>query len=115
MKIEKATLPIPLNEANFDTEVLDTAVPVLVTYGAEDVAACRPVDALCRGLAELFDGFVKVARVDIETAPVLADRFDVDSLPSVLLFHRGRVVGRWVGVLPRLEIERAMSARLPAA
>lgn len=115
MKIEQSTLPVPLNEDDFDSAVFDTSYPVLVVFGAEDVEACRPIDAFAARLAGAFDGFVKVARVDVETSPALVGRFGLQSVPTVLLFHGGRVVGRWSGALSRMEIERAMSARLPAA
>ncbi len=96
-----------LNEATFDGAV--AGEPVLVDFWAP---WCRPCKALEPILEELPVG---VARVNVDEEPGLASRFDVFSIPTVILFAGGEPRGSVVGVRPKAHFEQWLAEVLPAA
>jgi thioredoxin len=95
-----------LDEATFDTAVADE--PVLVDFWAP---WCRPCKALEPILEELP---VDVARVNVDEEPEIASRYDVLSIPTVILFSGGEARGAVVGVRPRAYFEQWLAEVLPA-
>ena len=97
-----------VTDANFQAEVIESETPVLVDFWAP---WCRPCKALEPILEELP---VEVARVNIDEEVGLASRFDVLSIPTVILFSGGEPLGSVVGVRPRAHFERWLAEVLPA-
>jgi len=97
-----------------DTKTFDDAVagsPVLVDFWAP---WCRPCKALEPILAEL-EATVSVARVNVDEHPAIGARYDVLSIPTVILFAGGAPVGSMVGIRPKAHFEDWLSEVLPAA
>jgi len=86
---------------NFDSEVLQSTQPVLVDFWAAWCAPCRMLGPTVERLAEQYAGRVKVVKVDVDENQDLAARYQVFSIPTVVLFHNGREEQRWVGVRPQ--------------
>jgi thioredoxin 1 len=99
----------------FDAEVLQAKLPVVVEFGAVWCAPCRMMEPHLRSLAEEHAGALLVRKVDVDNEPDLADRFDVRSLPTMLVFSRGEVIGRIVGAVPQEKLRRFATAGLAAA
>ncbi|MHB0915547.1 MAG: thioredoxin [Thermoleophilia bacterium] len=87
--------------ANFDAEVLESEVPIIVDFWADWCAPCRMVSPLIREIAEDQDGGIRVAKLNIDDHGEIAERFGVMSIPTVVLFKDGEPVKQVVGVLSK--------------
>ncbi len=84
----------------FASEV-EAAAPVLVDFGAEWCGPCRMVAPVLDDLSREMAGRLKVVKLNIDENPVTADRYQVRSIPTLLLFKGGVVVDQVVGALPK--------------
>ena len=89
-----------LTSENFDTAV-GGAQPTLVDFWAEWCGPCRMIAPAISELAEDFKGRAVVGKVNVDDEPQIAEKFRVRSIPTLLFFQRGEVVGQVVGVQPK--------------
>jgi len=106
--IHRAAAPIQLTDATFDNFINNTHKPVLVDFWA---AWCAP----CRMLAPILETFnqsqtsISVAKVDTEKNPLTASRFQIFSIPTMILFIAGQEVKRIQGAVPLQVLEKELS------
>lgn len=101
---------LDLTTANFEAEVLNSDVPVLVDFWAKWCGPCRAIAPMISELATQYEGKVKVAKVDVDSAQELAIKYDVSSIPALMIFKGGQVVQRWVGNPGKPRLIQALDA-----
>ena len=97
---------IILSEDNFEKEVLQSEIPVLVDLWATWCGPCRMLAPTIAKIAEEQEGKVKVCKLDVDECPTLAARFGISSIPTLMVFENGQVKASSVGVQSKSQIER---------
>jgi len=95
---------IEVNEVNFESEVLQSNLPVLVDFWAEWCGPCRMLSPLLDEIATEQSDRLKVAKVNVDDSPALAERFGVQSIPTLLYFADGELRDRTVGAVGKRTI-----------
>jgi thioredoxin 2 len=109
----KTSLPFPeepviLTDATFQSEMERSPLPVLVDFWAPWCGPCRAIASTIEQLASEMAGRVRFAKLNVDENPVTAQRFNVASIPTLLVFKGGREIDRIVGVQPKSEIARRL-------
>lgn len=90
---------------NFETEVKQSDVPVLIDFWADWCMPCKMIAPVLEELAEDYDGRLKIGKLDVDAEPDIAANYNVVSIPTLLLFKNGQVVNQHVGAGPRPVLE----------
>ncbi len=93
---------------NFQERVLDSEVPVLVDFWANWCPPCKMIAPLVEEIARKYSGKLAVGIVDDDADPDIAPKYDVQGLPTLILFQKGQLVQRLVGFRPQKQIEDAL-------
>ncbi len=92
---------LEFNERNFEQEVLKSDKPVLVDFWAEWCAPCRMMAPAVEAAAEQFAGRAKIGKLNVDENQSLAGRYNIRSIPTLLLFKNGQVQEQLVGARSR--------------
>ena len=90
-----------VQQDSFESQVLQSDHPVLVDFWAEWCMPCKMVEPVLEEIADEHDGSLSVGRVNVDEAAELATRYNVVSIPALLLFKNGEVVGEHIGAAPK--------------
>jgi thioredoxin 1 len=96
---------ITLTSANFEAEVLNSTVPVLVDFWAEWCMPCKMIAPAVDQLAKDYSGKLKVGKVNVDQENELAGQHNIVSIPTLLVFKDGKLVRQKVGAVPKHELE----------
>lgn len=96
---------IIVTNANFETEVLKSPVPVLLDFWAPWCGPCRMIGPLIEQLAEEYSGRIKVGKANVDEETDLASRHGVVSIPTLVVYKDGKIVNQTAGALPKQNIE----------
>ncbi len=86
---------------DFESEVLESASPVLVDFSAVWCGPCKKLEPIVHEIAAEFGDRLKVVKIDVDHSPGTAARFGVLSIPTLMIFHGGKVKDQYSGVLSR--------------
>ncbi len=97
-------MPVKATDAPFEQEVLKSDTPVLVDFWAEWCGPCRMIGPSLEDIAKEMDGKLKVVKVNIDENPTVPSRYNVRSIPTLLLFKNGQVDATKIGAEPKQKL-----------
>jgi len=102
-------MEIILTEANFETEVAESTLPVLVDFWAEWCSPCQMLGPIVSQIAEEYAEKVKVAKLNVDENPNIAGRFGIMGIPTLILFVAGEEKERLSGLVPKDRITKMLA------
>lgn len=94
--------------ATFESEVLESSVPVVVDFYADWCGPCRMLGPVLDRVSTAFDGRAKIVKVNIDQEPSLAHQFNITSIPTLTFVLKGEVVGQSAGMPSESELKAAV-------
>ena len=101
---------IQITDANFEQEVLKSALPVLVDFWAPWCGPCRMLGPVIEELAGEYAGRVKICKLNTDEAQDTAGKYQISAIPTILLFKGGKMVQQLVGLQPKEEIKKHLDS-----
>jgi len=92
---------VTLTDANFDSEVLKSDVPVMVDFWAEWCGPCKMVAPIIEELAGDYEGKLKVGKLNTDECPQKSAQYGITAIPTIIFFKDGEIADRIVGVKPK--------------
>ncbi len=102
-------MEIKVTKNNFESEVINSNIPVLVDFWATWCYPCRMLGAELESIASEYDGKLKVAKVNVDEEEELAIKFRVSSIPMLVLYNKGELISTFIGYRPKNEIIKEIS------
>lgn len=106
------THPTAISDSQFESEVINSNIPVLVDFWAEWCGPCKAIAPTLVEIAGEYEGRVKIVKVDVDENRQSAMQYNIRSIPSLLIFKDGVEVDRIVGALPKQHLTTKINAQL---
>jgi thioredoxin 1 len=103
---------IAFTDTNFDREVLQSEIPVLVDFWATWCAPCKAIAPLVDAVADEYTGRVKVGKVNVDENPATPGKYGVRGIPTLILFKGGVVIDQIVGAVPKSQLDALIAKAL---
>ncbi|VBB40384.1 Thioredoxin-1 [uncultured Spirochaetota bacterium] len=104
------SVEVTLTSANFQKEVLESTIPVLVDFWAEWCMPCKMIAPSVAQIAESYKDRIKVGKLNVDDQGDIASQYGIISIPTLLYFKDGQMIKQKVGALPKHEIENFIKA-----
>ena len=91
-------------DASFESEVLQSGLPVVLDFWAPWCGPCKMIAPILDDIATELDGKVKVVKINVDENQQVAAKFGVRSIPTLVIFNEGKVVATQVGALPKNQL-----------
>jgi thioredoxin 1 len=101
-----------VSDATFDTEVINSATPVLVDYWAEWCGPCKMIAPVLEDVAKSYSGRLKVAKLDIDANPAVTTKYGIRGIPTLILFKGGQPHAQKVGALSKSQLTAFVDSNL---
>ncbi len=96
---------VDATDATFQKEVLESDLPVLVDFWSETCPPCRAIAPLMKQLAAEYAGKVKIVKANVSETRQIAGQYQIMSVPTIMAFKKGRIVGQAIGARPKSAFE----------
>lgn len=96
---------LKLTESNFDQEVLQSELPVVVDFFATWCGPCKVIAPILEEVAKEYEGKVKVCTVDVDEARPLAVKYNISNIPTLLFIKNGEIIDQNIGRIPKESLQ----------
>ncbi|MGA2477582.1 MAG: thioredoxin [Spirochaetia bacterium] len=97
---------VTVTAGNFDAEVVKSTVPVIADFWAEWCGPCKMIAPILKELAVAYKDKIKIAKIDVDAEGDLAQKFNIVSISTLLVFNKGQLVKQQIGAVPRQALEK---------
>ncbi|MCX8125561.1 MAG: thioredoxin [Dehalococcoidia bacterium] len=104
--------PITVNQANFKQVVLEAKLPVLVDFWAEWCGPCRALAPVVEELSREYSGKIDFAKVNVDEHSTLASQYGIMSIPTLIIFKKGKPAEQVVGFRPKAELKKLLDSHI---
>lgn len=104
--------PIAVSDATFDQTVLQAKQPVLVDFWAAWCGPCRMIAPVVEELSKEYEGRIQFAKVDVDQNTKTAQKYQIMSIPTLIIFKKGEPLSHIVGFRPKAELKKSLDAAL---
>ena len=103
---------IQVTDSNFDTEVAQSAIPVLVDFWAEWCGPCRMIGPILDELAPAYKSKLKIGKLNVDENQDTPSKFGVMNIPTMIVFKNGKETERIVGAMSKIELQKKLDRAL---
>ena len=109
---ETSTSVQQVTDGDFEKAVLQSGKPALVDFWAPWCGPCRIIGPIVEELAPSYQGRAVIAKMNVDDNPMVAQRFGITSIPTLMMFKDGKLVERAVGAMPKAELQKFIDRNL---
>ena len=105
-------MALEFNDANFQTEVLESDKLTVIDFWAEWCGPCRAIGPVIEELAKEYEGKVKIGKVNVDNNPNVSVNYGITSIPAILFIKGGKIVDKQIGAVPKSVLDKKIQANL---